>query len=144
MRHVPAKDHVSADGLSRRPKAPEDPDDEEDPEEWIDSAKFFGMECLNSDARGEYNLQEKPSKTGKTVTFSIHMNKAIEDRARNGEAKRGSILKLETLKIPRSDEAKKREERLEHIKIFLEDPEQRPEMSEKEFRRFVSSVCRSS
>ena len=38
IRHVPAKKHTGADGLSRRPRAPEDEDPEEDLEEWVEDA----------------------------------------------------------------------------------------------------------
>ena len=39
--HIPAARHTGADGLSRRPKAPEDPDVPDDHEDWIDSANGF-------------------------------------------------------------------------------------------------------
>lgn len=44
LRHVPGKSHASADGLSRRPRAPEDPPVDEDIEAWIDSANGFMLE----------------------------------------------------------------------------------------------------
>jgi len=47
LKHVPGKDHASADGLSRRPQAPEDLIDEDNHEDWIDKSYAFGMELLN-------------------------------------------------------------------------------------------------
>ncbi|KAJ8483236.1 hypothetical protein ONZ45_g14668 [Pleurotus djamor] len=44
LRHVPGKSHAPADGLSRRPPAPEDPAVEEDIEAWIDEANGFMLE----------------------------------------------------------------------------------------------------
>ena len=38
IRHVPADKHTRADGLSRRPWAPEDEDPDEDFEEWVEDA----------------------------------------------------------------------------------------------------------
>ncbi|KAJ3555384.1 hypothetical protein NP233_g12223 [Leucocoprinus birnbaumii] len=40
LRHVPGKEH-GPDGLSRRPRAPEDPEVDDDYEEWIDTANSF-------------------------------------------------------------------------------------------------------
>ncbi|KJA12706.1 hypothetical protein HYPSUDRAFT_117064, partial [Hypholoma sublateritium FD-334 SS-4] len=47
LRHVPGKDHASPDGLSRRPRAPEDPLDPNDQEDWIDQAYSFAVALLN-------------------------------------------------------------------------------------------------
>ena len=47
LRHVPAKDHTAPDGLLRRLKAPEDPEQEaDDDESWLDSG-VFALEILN-------------------------------------------------------------------------------------------------
>ena len=48
LKHVPGKDHASADRLSRRPQAPEDPIDDDDHEDWIDKSYAFGVELLNT------------------------------------------------------------------------------------------------
>jgi hypothetical protein len=47
LRHVPGKDHSPADGLSRRPQAPEDHVEDDDHEDWIDKSYAFGVELLN-------------------------------------------------------------------------------------------------
>ena len=44
IRHVPADKHTGADGLSRRPRAPEDEDPEEDFEEWVEDA--MSLMCM--------------------------------------------------------------------------------------------------
>jgi len=45
LRHVPASKHVAPDGLSRRPRAPEDDEDEmmEDVDEWIEEVLGCGL-----------------------------------------------------------------------------------------------------
>ena len=49
--HVPAEKHTGADGLSRRPRAPEDIDPEDNLEEWIDDAtSLVFMECQRPEA----------------------------------------------------------------------------------------------
>jgi hypothetical protein len=45
--HVPAAQHAAADGLSRRPRAEEDPDEPDDPEDWIDESYGFFMELVH-------------------------------------------------------------------------------------------------
>ncbi|KAJ7267844.1 hypothetical protein C8J57DRAFT_1509946 [Mycena rebaudengoi] len=48
LQHTPGSTHAP-DGLSRRPKGPDDPVDEEDPEDWIDRACGFSMVAINWD-----------------------------------------------------------------------------------------------
>jgi ribonuclease HI len=45
LRHVSAKDHAPADGLSRRPRGEGEQAEEEDVEEWIDHVYSFSVEC---------------------------------------------------------------------------------------------------
>ena len=40
---MPAAKHAGPDGLSRRPRAPEDSEDEDDLEEWIDEVNGFSL-----------------------------------------------------------------------------------------------------
>ncbi|KAJ2912837.1 hypothetical protein MD484_g7576, partial [Candolleomyces efflorescens] len=47
LRHVPARNHIAADGLSRREQSPNDPVDEDDYDQWIDDANAFGVELAN-------------------------------------------------------------------------------------------------
>ena len=47
LKHVPGKDHASADRLSCRLQAPEDPIEDNDHEDWIDKSYAFGVQVLN-------------------------------------------------------------------------------------------------
>lgn len=50
LRHVPARDHTPADGLSRRRRAEDDdPPDNSDPDDWIDEANGFCIQVANWD-----------------------------------------------------------------------------------------------
>ena len=130
LRHVPAKDHVSADGLSRRPRSPEDPDEDDDVEEWIDQAYAFSMECLNAYVE---DVRTKPShKNDNGETFSIHM-----DRPSNAKQDSGLVLSTQIQHIPESEQAKEKESKLAEIRRFLEDPVRNTDMKDQEFQRFV-------
>ena len=133
LRHVSAKDHVAADGLSRRPRSPDDPEDEGDIEEWIDEAYAFSTECLNTYRK---DITAKPSVDEKTgETFSIHMNNK-KSHPRHDK----TVLTSEILKIPRSPKAKEREEILSKIRSFLDNPVKIPGMTEPDFRKFVKKA----
>ena len=130
LRHVPAKDHVSADGLSRRPRSPEDPDEDDDVEEWIDQAYAFSIECLNAYVE---DVRTKPShKNDNGETFSIHM-----DRPSNAKQDSGLVLSTQIQHIPESEQAKEKESKLAEIRRFLEDPVRNTDMKDQEFQRFV-------
>ena len=82
LRHISAKDHAPADGLSRRRKSPDDPDDESDTEEWIDNAYAFSMECLNDLENVEIpNIPRTPeaSKTLDTDRNSPKMGTPVQN-----------------------------------------------------------------
>ena len=51
--HVPATKHTGADGLSRRPAAPEDQDKSEDYEEWIDKSYAFVLAAYSQEESAE-------------------------------------------------------------------------------------------
>jgi RNase H-like domain found in reverse transcriptase len=69
LRHVSAKDHAPADGLSRRPRSQEDPDDLDDVDDCIDNAYSFGVVCLN-DIREYLPIKDPashPDQNGRSV-----------------------------------------------------------------------------
>jgi len=45
--HVPATKHAGVDGLSRRPPAENNPEEDDDHEDWVDCAYSFGVTLLN-------------------------------------------------------------------------------------------------
>ncbi|RXW12346.1 hypothetical protein EST38_g13510 [Candolleomyces aberdarensis] len=47
LRHVPARHHGAADGLSRREQSPNDPVLDDDYDQWIDEANAFAIELTN-------------------------------------------------------------------------------------------------
>ena len=137
LRHVSAKDHAPADGLSRRRRSPDDSDDEEDSEEWLDKACGFSVECLNS-SRIYHTSDERE-------TFSINMNSycheresiRIQDQSRIINCK---VLISEVLKIPRSKKAQDRDSQLKIIEDFLRDPTGRSAIPHLEQKKFIKSV----
>jgi hypothetical protein len=134
LRHVSAKDHAPADGLSRRPKGEEEQEDEEDVDEWIDLAYSFGIECLNmqqllpsEDAAGSgvcdrISQTAKPSKPG---TRTVSPKTLIASFAVN------------VLKIPRSIKSQARDEKIKQVEEFLRKPSQPLGLSDQELQRFV-------
>lgn len=50
MRHVPGVHHRVPDGLSRRPPAPDDSDDDTDPEEWLDEKETLEQLSVEANA----------------------------------------------------------------------------------------------
>jgi hypothetical protein len=45
--HVPAAKHAGIDGLSRRPPAENNPEEDDDHEDWVDRTYLFGVTLLN-------------------------------------------------------------------------------------------------
>jgi hypothetical protein len=136
LRHVSAKDHAPADGLSRRRDSPEDPEDQDDAEEWIDNAYAFGIECLNGSAKYHPGMETYPESNSET--FSIHMNSSETDQFQHAQTK--SVFISGTLKIPRSEKAEQRDGALKKIEEFLRNPT-RPSLVPKiDQKRFIKSV----
>ena len=125
LRHVSGKDHGPADGLSRRRKAPEDPDEPSDTEEWIDNACAFATECLNDERRDK--------------SFSVNVMSAEKDN-HQAQLTQNSGDETETLKIPRSEKAISGDQRLRAIEKFLRDPVTLAELPKADQRRFIKSV----
>jgi hypothetical protein len=129
--HVPGSRHTGADGLSRRPRAPEDDEEEDDHDEWIDQAYGFSMELVNWDrlatpasrhpSSSPYlssTQNGKPSSTPTAICLALLESEDV---------------------IPRSDKAQARDRRIEEIKEFLLDP-QRKGQSESDFKKLVRAA----
>jgi hypothetical protein len=144
LRHVSAKDHAPADGLSRRRKSPDDSEDEEDRDAWIDEACGFSVECLNGlQVYRDHSTNNHPKQNGETI--SINMNSYFQDR--------NDILKVDhiksqniqgtisdALKIPRSEKAEDRDRQLKIIEDFLRNPTQPPAIPKIDQKKFIKSV----
>ena len=129
LRHVSAKDHAPADGLSRRSRSPDDPEDEDNTNEWIDHAYSFGVECLNRQLLTPSKIQEQSEE---------HSTKAvkIQTRAASPESLIATFA-VNIIRIPRSAKAQILEEKLTRVRKFLNDPEQHPNLEDSEMDRFV-------
>ena len=147
--HVPAAKHTGADGLSRRPRAPEDEDEEEDVEDWIDRVNGFAM----------WELWRKEPEVGREV-FAVEVDEGsveeeVEEADSGGEAEReeedstedggrrvgvGDFEEVE--EIPRTENAIQRDGRLMDIQKFLEEQVFPPEMEYREQRQLIRSARR--
>jgi len=126
LRHVSAKDHAPADGLSRRPRAEDDPVNEDDGQDWIDKAYAFSMEYMNT---GYYtHLQEKGENR--------------QEASNTQESQPVLTLNNHALKIPRSEKAVQKELKIAKIKEFLQDPKRTDDLSDQEVQRFVKSATK--
>ena len=131
LHHIPANRHTGADGLSRRPKAPEDGDDESDHDEWIDQAYGFAMELINWDRF--------------TISFSgvqtCSPYLSHRDPRTTPVTPSALVLALSetTETIPRTEKALARDQRIKEIREFLMDP-QRNGRSESDFKKLVRAA----
>jgi transposase InsO family protein len=113
--HVPGTQHTGADGLSRRPRAEEDPPELDDFETWID--KQYSFVSLLS-ASPPYSL---PSLFPSFPTIPI-ISAADDDNT----------------PIPYSDASKHRDQKLQKVESWLQSPHRPEGMSDAAFKRFVA------
>ncbi|KIK12763.1 hypothetical protein PISMIDRAFT_18496 [Pisolithus microcarpus 441] len=112
--HVPAAKHAAPDGLSRRPKAEEDPKvDEEEYEDWVDECGAFAVELVN---------RRKPKSR----------------RLCPPEIPPSEYYSPDTL----PQDVKQRDERLEVVKEFLETKKPPDGLEEKELESLVQLATR--
>lgn len=133
LRHVSAKDHAPADGLSRRAKSADDPEEEDDTEDWIDHACSFSMEILNGE-RGMY-LEEKSATSPTYSQVSL-----VDGRTLIPPTDSIAVLMSEVLKIPRSGKAMEKDVKLKEIENFLKAPVPMEQLSEADQKRFIRSA----
>ena len=130
LRHVSAKDHAPADGLSRRRRSPEDPDTLEESESEDDVESAFTMERLN-------NPQERVI-PGSMTTYDPRIQE--RDYAQIRITQTSSVMASVVLKIPRSEKADIRDEKLKEIGEFLKAPVDMSTMPSSDRKRFVKSA----
>ena len=138
LRHVPGKDHAPADGLSRRPRAPKDMDDDDDIDDWIDQSYSFAVSVMNWEAtliqKHEAHLYAQGTyESGKPEFRRAHPYSIL------------SVLTVvEThLKIPRNEISEKRDQEIKDVQKFLKDPSQIPSgLTEREIQRFVKRASK--
>ena len=134
LRHVAAKDHAPADGLSRRPRSPDDPEDPDDADEWIDNSYSFGVTCLNQD-REDLSVPGPGMMPGE---YRSHQELGRAEQIRFTQT--NSVLNIDLPKIPRSNKAIQADIKVEGIKKFLDDPGRRVIENENEFKKLVRSA----
>ena len=137
LRHVFAKDHTPADGLSRRRRSPDDEDDNTDTEDWIDNACGFSIELINESP----DSRIKKDSVDRTPSFRVRKDVPDQDLGQTRFTQTKSTLASEVLKIPRTEKAEERDKQLKIIDKFLRDPTRiagAPEIDRQKFIRAVT------
>ena len=169
--HIPAEKHTGADGLSRRPRAPDDPD-YEDPEElddWVDSCAGFFLEywsppCPFDPApplsfgwkdSSAFVVQTRAARIGHPVpssprsTSSSRPSPPVSDDgesddevSRGSQSLTGSDHDQPDFEIPRSNKAIRRDEKLATIRRFLETLRRPSGFDDERYRQFIHQAKR--
>ena len=130
--HIPAAKHTGADGLSRRPRAVEDPDAEEpdELEDWIDSNAGFFI---------EYNSPDSTVDPAPPMVFAT----ASDDDAISTTAPSITMSPSRSPEnsIPRSKRASRRDEKLSTIRHFLSTLQRPDDLSDDEYRLFLRQAA---
>ncbi|KAF5355069.1 hypothetical protein D9756_005757 [Leucocoprinus leucothites] len=159
LRHVPGKEH-GPDGLSRRPRAPEDPEINDDYEEWIDSANSFSFShpiSHNSSAPLSSSSDdfwwpwasntfaiEILNETG-SLQLSLYSLGHLTPSSTTSPSPQVEILSSVTSHsspsshptIPRSEKAELHDLELKRVEAFLINPKRPPDMSDDDYKRFI-------
>ncbi|TFY53807.1 hypothetical protein EVJ58_g9240 [Rhodofomes roseus] len=117
--HVPGDKHSGADGLSRRRRADEDPEEEDDHEQWIDDACGFAV---------FYGNTSEPS------VRRVGWAAREERRVMCWTVERGGG---EEVVLPRNDATERQDEELEVVQRFLQDVERPEGMDDLRFKKLV-------
>ena len=119
--HVPGEKHSGADGLSRRRRAAEDPDEEDDFEEWVDKACGFTVLSCNSRERREPRDGSEGRAEERLLCLLAGPSEQEGDEA----------------ELPRTDAAEARDLELESIMEYLEDLQVPGGLTDRQVKRFV-------
>lgn len=123
--HVPADKHTGADGLSRRPRAPEDPplEDPEELNDWIDTNAGFFLEATSP--QSPYDPAPSWSLAFESLSvFHTEVDLAPESSTPDPT-------------LPRTDKALRRESKIASIKEFLSTLKRPDDLSDDEYRQFI-------
>lgn len=133
--HVPAAKHAGVDGLSRRPHADEDPDEDDDHEDWLDRSYSFSMEILNDRkhaiARTDADNPRRPHDS--PVPDPLTRSPALFVLLGTAEINHNEV------RIPRSDVAKAQDLRILNIRKFLENRKRPPELKDEEYDTLINA-----
>ncbi|KAG2139149.1 uncharacterized protein EDB93DRAFT_1253074 [Suillus bovinus] len=133
--HVPAAKHAGVDELSRRPCAPEDPDESDDHEDWLDRSYSFSMEILNDRTYAIARIDSDNPHYPYTVSVPNLLTRPPILSAFLGTIEGGS----DDIRIMRSEIAKAQDARILKIQKFLENRERPSELSDEEFETFIGA-----
>ncbi|KIO00402.1 hypothetical protein M404DRAFT_102972, partial [Pisolithus tinctorius Marx 270] len=120
------------DGLSRRPRANEDPEPGDDYEDWIDEVGSFAVELLNPQ-RGE--REEAFFQSQKVRSSEATETQVVLSQASGMDA-------TADIEIPRTEKGKRQDERLEVVRKFLEDQQRPPGMSDLDLNSLIKYAAR--
>jgi hypothetical protein len=135
--HVPAVKHTGADGLSRRPLAPDDVSSDEylELEDWIDSNAGLFLETNSPtsvlDSVPPFSFPCEESSTYNVETSSTSTQYPSSDSSESDEL---------DVEIPRSNKAIHRDQKIELIRQFLQTSSRPSELSDDEYRNFLRQV----
>ena len=132
--HIPADKHTGADGLSRRPRAPQDDDLEpvEELENWIDTNAGFFIE-LNTPA----SCYDSVPPLSAFRSLSAVYTAAASSSSANDSSPSSSSDSSSDIEIPRTDKALLRDAKLSIIRRFLTTLQRPPKLSDNEYRQFI-------
>jgi hypothetical protein len=134
--HVPAEKHTGADGLSRRPRAQEDPppDDSNELEEWIDSNTGLYLDLHTPSfhdpllAAVQSYVLSSPTSPPSSFNIGTVPSPSIQPRSTSTPT---------PLAIPRSGKALRRDDKVSAIRKFLTNPQRPPDLSDEQYRLFI-------
>ncbi|KAJ8453582.1 hypothetical protein ONZ45_g19657 [Pleurotus djamor] len=104
LRHVPGNSHAPADGLSRRPRAPEDPVVDEDIDAWIDEANGFMLAIRTGNSAKSYELAKSSLSRPWQLEPALWTQAHLEDSP---------------LHPPQSSRAQQRDKHIAEVETFL-------------------------
>ena len=137
--HVPAEKHTGADGLSRRPFAPEDdpPDDEAELDDWIDSNAGFFIETSSPpsvfDPAPPYALVPPRVITCNVLSPPPSPSPSVSSTDLHTKSSSGNSYD----QVPRTRKAVDLDYRIVLIRQFLVDLKRPPHLSNSEYRSFI-------
>ena len=110
--HVPAAKHTGADGLSRRPRAPEDEDEEEDVEDWIDRVNGFSLWELEKEGVA---VCERVGEEGDVLAIESDGEEGVESEGGSEAEEAGESASVveEVQEVPRDVKAQFRDQGIE-------------------------------
>ena len=169
--HVPAEKHTGADGLSRRPRAEEDPppEDSDELEDWIDSNAGFYLDfhtptfhdpllsvvqsyLLNSPIV-PYSFSEQTSSftlscvlpTSSSIfpitSHNLPVSSFNATPSSLSPTRSPTPIPSPSFAIPRSVKALRRDDKVSTIRQFLSNPQRPPNLSDDQYRLFIRQAA---